>query len=583
LEQALQAWSREASPETAPAAEPTVLAEQGGDAALPLVPLEQTAAESMALLRRALARGLLAEAASRWQVMVKGAGAGCGNSMMQDAALRALLEGVGRVLSGDALGGDQHLRPLTSAAHDEPSFLWLASLWCARAAWRSGNLADAALLAQAALQQGAAIDEEARAVSLLCLAEVGTADGQSPARQLSTLAEALATFTRAGSAWDESRALLVQARLEARLGQAERSLQSARRASAADPGWDEPALFLSRAALDRGALNEAESLLRDHRSPGAARDRAVLAAIRERRISLERAKEFLREREAPPGPDALAALQRLAAAFPTFFEAREALGWMLLKTGQYASAQAVLRGLLGEKLSAGDRASVMLGLGCIASAGKQGKPEQRLKAAVGVTGKSEPVVANVPPMVGKSISSPGLRAAFSGHLGTFALPDLLEFLRTGRRTGLLVCSSEVGMGALRFSSGSITGAAAPGVATLGELLLRAGHVDAVGLAVVRARQTTNDKQTPGAADNLLGELLVREGKATVQSVRWAAAEQIRLSVRVLIDWHDGEFVFDREESESEAGATAVSLDPQALLLDLFREQDERARDGAADA
>src|SRR6266568_2693056 len=38
----------------------------------------------------------------------------------------------------------------------------------------------------------------------------------------------------------------------------------------------------------------------------------------------------------------------------------------------------------------------------------------------------------------------GPTAAFSGHLSVFSLPELLEFLRTARRSGLLVCRSAAG-------------------------------------------------------------------------------------------------------------------------------------------
>ena len=50
----------------------------------------------------------------------------------------------------------------------------------------------------------------------------------------------------------------------------------------------------------------------------------------------------------------------------------------------------------------------------------------------------------------------GTESVFSGRLSVFALPDLLEFLRSGRRTGLLVCSSAAGLGRLRFRDGRIT-------------------------------------------------------------------------------------------------------------------------------
>jgi Domain of unknown function (DUF4388) len=563
------------------------------DESVLLTPLDLSPSDSWANLRGALARGLLAEAASRWRQMAglwpQSAGASTAPVEEHERAMQTLLEGIGTVLAGDGVGGGLHLRAVATLARDQPSLQWLARLWGARAALKSGSLVTALGHAQSALRLATDLDDQARAVSRLCAAEVRAADGQDPAGLLAALDEVVDGFVRLGDAWGASRALMAKARVQASLGLDAESAGSARSARAADQAWDQPALFQARRALENGKINEAEHLLAAVRSPDAARDLSVIASIRLGALSLEQACEFLRQRDAPPTVDSLAAIQRLARACPGFLQAQEALGWLLLKQGKYSDAQTVLQALLEEPLAAGDRASVLLGLGCIANAVELTKPESRLRAAVSASRarplealpEPPPVLAADPapaprpvraPQLRQSVSSPG--AVFSGQLGAFPLPDLLEFLRNGRRTGLLVCGSTAGIGALRFSEGSITCGAAPGVPPLGELLHAAGHLDAATLEKIAGRPAE-------AGSPLLGEVLVREGKVSVEAVRAAASEQIRAALRVLVKWADGQFAFDREQpGEIGAAATAVSLDPQALLLDLFREQDESARDQA---
>ena len=51
--------------------------------------------------------------------------------------------------------------------------------------------------------------------------------------------------------------------------------------------------------------------------------------------------------------------------------------------------------------------------------------------------------------------------AFSGSLQMCGLPELLEVLRTGQKTGTLVCSSAAGIGAIHLRSGKVTGRPLP--------------------------------------------------------------------------------------------------------------------------
>ena len=320
-------------------------------------------------------------------------------------------------------------------------------------------------------------------------------------------------------------------------------------------------------------------------TPAAERVRAIVAAIRGGAVSAVDAGELLRVHDGPPTPEALRSLERIAGASPRFVQAREALARMLLEVGKYADARTIFRGLLSQPLGPADRASVMLGLGCIANALQDGgasEPGTTLRQAVrdGSTaaarypGASAPVLPRLSSSVLLGGGGAGPSAVFSGQLGDFAFPDLLEFLRSARRTGLLVCSSPAGMGAVRFENGFLTGAAAPGTPALGDALVRLRRLTPVGLAAVAA---------PGGeqSDEALGEALVAKGLVDAAAVEAAQRLQIELTVRQLVGWKDGEFAFSRDREAAPArDEGTVSLDPQAVLLEVFRQLDEESRGGA---
>lgn len=123
-------------------------------------------------------------------------------------------------------------------------------------------------------------------------------------------------------------------------------------------------------------------------------------------------------------------------------------------------------------------------------------------------------------------------SGFSGSISVLSVPDVLEFLRGARRTGLLLCSSAQGRAALRFQDGWITGLApAP--------------------AGVRDEQ--------------------------------ALCARIEETIRELVQWKDGEFAFSRDEGGDPEDELRVRLDVQAALLNVFRQMDEDARAAAESA
>jgi tetratricopeptide (TPR) repeat protein len=539
-----------------------------------LSPLENT--DPWAALRRALARSHLVEATTLRQALCASVSAAPGAEATAreacDRALRVLCEGVGSVMAGDGLGGGRILRPLTGEDQPNLTFRWLALHWSARAALRCGSVPAARAHVQASLTLARELDVEARALSQWTAAEVLSHD-RDPAKALAWLAESRARFERSADAWGVGQTWLSEARLHAASGRARDAAEAARHAAEALPGSEEPQVALARIALLEDDVAGADARLRPLRTQAAERLRTVVAALRGGLLPRAEAIEYLREQEATPSLRALSALGRIATAAPRFPQARETLAWMLLRVGRAEEAATHLRWLLSQPLSPAERASVTLGLGCVANA-------QRPPATPAPTrtpppsATPAPAAVSGPPMVRMS---GGADAVFSGQLGSFALADLLEFLRSGRRTGLLVCSSAAGLGRLRFRDGRITAGGAPATPGLGELLVRGG---AVGAAVIAAAGPADD------ADPLaegLAARLVRGGLAGSNVVAAALEQRVTLAVRELVGWTDGEFAFTREGAGAAETAVDVALDPQGVLLEIFKELDEQSRTAAADA
>jgi tetratricopeptide (TPR) repeat protein len=582
LEKALAAWASPGA--AAPVAEPTptpkpatFTGERPAAAALAAPAGRQ---DPWALLRRSLVRGHLTEAAALQQTLAAaepGLGAEPLTADELRDAMQHLLEGIGSVLADDSVGGARSLRDLSRPTQRNLSIRWLALYWIARAAMGGSGLETARLLVKDVLELSRQLDVEARAVSQLIAAELMARAGQG-AKALTWIGEARSRFERSADRWGQGRTWLVEARIHAAAGRDDEAVAAARRARDADPAWDGPPLFLAGRSLSMGDLQGSEEMLSQLRTPAAERLRKLIDAVRQELLSQGDAAEFLRLQGAPPTTQGLRTLERIANAAPRFHQAREALGWMLLRMGKHGAAREVFSWLLSQPLGPGDRALVMLGLSCIASAAQGGErpgdPAGEAAAAPAGAGEQRPPPRLTDSVLGPGSTQPGfagLDAVFSGRLSVFSLPDLVEFLRSARRTGLLVCSSPTGMGSLRFREGWISGASSPATPSLGELLLRAGTLSSEGL-----RQVTGGEERP--ADDLVGEALVHQGLVDAAAVEGALREQIDLTLRELIRWNDGEFAFSREARvEAAARGTGVRVDAQELLLSLFKEMDESTR------
>jgi tetratricopeptide (TPR) repeat protein len=537
---------------------------------------QESVADLWAALRRALVRERMADAAA-----LRARLGTAGLEASDEQALEVLLDGISSIVAGDALGGARALRPLATA--DRSVLIrWVALHWSSRAALRCNALQAARWYAKEGYLAAKNLDAEAQGASQVAAGEVVSQDGDLE-RALAWFRTARATYEASEDGWGQARTWLAEARALERAGQGGEATAAARRAMAVDPAWDEPALFLARAALEGGAIEVAEQSLLLLSSQSADRARALFASVRQGVVSAADAAEIMRQDAAPPSPAGLAALDRIARASAQLPLAQDALAWMFLRAGRYADAAALFRRLLGGTLVPSVRSSVMRGLGCVAHAlqtdgqvsGEEVAQEAATApAAAGASSVAEAVSRAAAPSADQAARSVlGAGAGFSGQLGVFALPDLLEFLRGARRTGVLVCSSGAGVGSLRFQEGFLAGGAAPSVPRLGELLVAAGQLSAAALeAVVRA---------PSQDDRALGVRLVAAAMVDGAAIEAALREQIKRAVRVLVHWREGEFAFNHDAERPESDGLDVQVDAQAVLLDVFKDLDEDARDRRA--
>jgi hypothetical protein len=164
----------------------------------------------------------------------------------------------------------------------------------------------------------------------------------------------------------------------------------------------------------------------------------------------------------------------------------------------------------------------------------------------------------------------------SGSLKTFHLLDLLEFLRLQNQTGTLLISSQLGVGTIVLSQGSLVSVAAPGSGALGDELVERGLVTRAGLdGIARART-----DRPTAPEDELGEALCRDGLVSREQLQQVLLDRAIAEIERLNGWTDGTFCF--HPSEVPAGRPLVSkFDLRRLVLEMLRGAGAEARPAIA--
>lgn len=158
---------------------------------------------------------------------------------------------------------------------------------------------------------------------------------------------------------------------------------------------------------------------------------------------------------------------------------------------------------------------------------------------------------------------------FSGDLGSFGLPEILEFMRVQQKTGSLVISSRQGAGIVRLVQGRLTSVSAPGVQRLGETLVSRGIISRSDLDAALAIQRADLRQTSEA----LGSVLLRKRPGDREQLNQAVLQQILDGLAEMLSWREGAFSF---HAGTPAEVPAISFDTQSVVMEFFRMTDDKS-------
>ena len=157
--------------------------------------------------------------------------------------------------------------------------------------------------------------------------------------------------------------------------------------------------------------------------------------------------------------------------------------------------------------------------------------------------------------------------AIKGSLKEASLPDVIQLLFLGRRTGCLALADRHNFGTIYFDEGQVVYAAIVNRRDrLGDLLVGSGRITAARLQEAIERQASDREQK-------LGEILVGQGAIAREELQQYIRVQIEEAVYYLFTWSAGTFNFEagvRPEGED----FLVRINPEALLLEGARRVDE---------
>jgi predicted regulator of Ras-like GTPase activity (Roadblock/LC7/MglB family) len=182
---------------------------------------------------------------------------------------------------------------------------------------------------------------------------------------------------------------------------------------------------------------------------------------------------------------------------------------------------------------------------------------------------TRPGRSTAPPVIVPAVKSVGSGPVFTGDLEEFCLPDLLEFLRNSHRTGLLVCTTERGVGRVQLSRGMIIGADSPHA-----LDLREHFLTSTQLAPER-RRLLAALPLECFGDDMIETVLVSRDLVPRDEVERARIARIYSAFREMMGWTSGRFSFD--PAVPIVTNPALALSAQSILMQIYQEQDEQGQ------
>lgn len=157
--------------------------------------------------------------------------------------------------------------------------------------------------------------------------------------------------------------------------------------------------------------------------------------------------------------------------------------------------------------------------------------------------------------------------AIKGSLKEASLPDVLQLLTMGKKTGCLSLTHRSNFGSIYFDKGKISYASIVNRRDrLGDILVKGGLLSPERLDEAIALQAK-------ARGKRLGELLVEHGMIQREQLNAQMRVQIEEAVYFLFTWAEGAFNFEPDILPEEQDFL-VSINPESLLLEGARRVDE---------
>ncbi|HVH16894.1 MAG TPA: DUF4388 domain-containing protein [Myxococcota bacterium] len=157
--------------------------------------------------------------------------------------------------------------------------------------------------------------------------------------------------------------------------------------------------------------------------------------------------------------------------------------------------------------------------------------------------------------------------AIKGSLKEASLPDVLQLLAMGKKTGCLAVTHRNNFGYVYFDKGRICYASIVNRRDrIGDLLVKGGSITQLQLdSAIAAQAAHHDKR--------IGELLIAQGAITHEELHDRIRLQIEEAVYYLFTWTAGTFNFEGDVKPEEQDYL-VSINPESLLLEGARRVDE---------
>lgn len=162
--------------------------------------------------------------------------------------------------------------------------------------------------------------------------------------------------------------------------------------------------------------------------------------------------------------------------------------------------------------------------------------------------------------------------AFEGSLVDFKVPDILQIIASGEKTGVLAVASGEKSVTVGFEEGMVTAASygeAGRQAPLQEFLIKSGRISQRDLERIAARK--EDTGLP------IEDILVRDRYVDEDELGELIGFKIQEVMDELFTWTEGKFKFDADVKLYRKSSIKVQLNVQTLLLEGMRRIDEWPR------